>query len=92
MDGKVPGGSYWKYSFLWSNTTSWVSFLASLTIYLDTEQLATKPEVELMMGLGADKCTTLKLDVEEYLIGLTHLCNELVLNYRCCQIIITLLF
>ena len=89
MDGKVPGGSYWKYSFLWSNTTSWVSFLASLTIYLDTEQLATKPEGELMMGLGADKCTTLKLDVEEYLIGLTHLCNELVLNYRCCQIIIT---
>ena len=69
-----------------------MSFLASLTIYLDTEQLATKPEVELMMGLGADKCTTLKLDVEEYLIGLTHLCNELVLNYRCCQIIITLLF
>jgi len=35
LDGKVPAGSYWKYSFLWSNTTSWISFLASLTLYLD---------------------------------------------------------
>ena len=79
MDGKVPGGSYWKYSFLWSNTTSWVSFLESLTIYLDTEQLASKAEVESMIGLSGDKVDTIKLDVEEYLIGLTHLSNELVI-------------
>ena len=78
MDGKVPGGSYWKYSWLWSNTTSWVSFLASLTLYLETDRLATKTEVENMIGLTADKVNTIKLDVEEYLIGLTHLSNELV--------------
>ena len=78
LDGKVPAGSYWKYSFLWSNTTSWISFLASLTLYFDTERLATKPEVESMIGLTGDKVSTIKLDVEEYLIGLTHLSNELV--------------
>ena len=78
LDAKVPAGSYWKYSWLWSNTTSWISFLASLTLYLDTERLATKAEVENMIGLSGDKVNTIKLDVEEYLIGLTHLSNELV--------------
>ena len=34
-----------RYSQLWQNTTSWIAFLASLTIYLDTENLATKQEV-----------------------------------------------
>ena len=45
LDGKIPGDSYWKYCHLWSNTTSWISFLASLTIYLDTESclLYTSP-------------------------------------------------
>lgn len=70
-------GSYWKYCHLWSNTTSWISFLASLTIYLDTEKLATKQEIELLLGLTPDTCRVVKLDIEEYLIGLTHLSNEL---------------
>ena len=75
----MPTQSYWKYSWLWSSTTSWLSFLASLTLYLDTEQLASKAEVESMIGLSGDKVDTIKLDVEEYLIGLTHLSNELVI-------------
>lgn len=79
LDARVPTQSYWKYSWLWSSTTSWLSFLASLTLYLDTEQLASKAEVESMIGLSGDKVDTIKLDVEEYLIGLTHLSNELVI-------------
>lgn len=81
LDVRVPAGSYWKYSWLWSSTTSWVSFLASLTLYLDTEKLATKAEVENLIGLTGVKVSTIKLDVEEYLIGLTHLSNELVKFY-----------
>jgi len=78
LDKKLPYESYWKYCFLWSSTTSWSSFLASLTIYLDTEQLATKQQFEQLLGLGSDSgCNTVKLDIEEYLIGLTHLSNEL---------------
>jgi len=78
LDKKLPNDSYWKYSYLWSSTTSWSSFLASLTIYLDTEQLATKQQVEELLGLGSETgCNTVKLDIEEYLIGLTHLSNEL---------------
>ena len=45
LDKKLPNESYWKYCYLWSSTTSWSSFLDSLTIYLDTEQPATKQQV-----------------------------------------------
>ena len=41
--------------------------LPGLAHHLDTERLATKQEVEMLLGL----------DIEEYLIGLTHLSNEL---------------
>lgn len=78
LDEKLPENGYWKYSYLWTNTTSWISFLASLTHYLEHEKLASKEEVEQLVGLVAGSCNTLKLDIEEYLIGLTHLSNELV--------------
>ena len=80
LDEKLPEDGYWKYSYLWTNTTSWISFLASLTHYLEHEKLASKEEVEKLVGLEAGPCNTLKLDIEEYLIGLTHLSNELVIN------------
>merc|ERR1711915_562046 len=75
LDDKLPTESYWKYCQLWQNTASWIAFLASLTIYLETEVLASKEQVEELVGLKATR--TVKLDIEEYLIGLTHLSNEL---------------
>ena len=38
--------------------------------------LASKVEVEELLGLTST--VTVRLDIEEYLIGLTHLSNELV--------------
>jgi len=75
LDCKLPKHCYWKYCQLWSNTASWISFLASLTIYLETEALATKEQVEEIVGLAST--ATVKLDIEEYLIGLCQLSNEL---------------
>jgi len=75
LDTKLPENSYWKYCQLWSNTASWISFLASLTIYLESETLATKEQVSEMMGLA--NTTTAKLDIEEYLVGLCQVSNEL---------------
>jgi len=75
LDSKLPDNSFWKYCQLWNTLTSWVSFLASLTIYFESEALATKEQVIELLGLGTTK--TLKLDIEEYLIGLCHLSNEL---------------
>jgi len=75
LDTQLPAGSFWKYCQLWGSTTSWVSFLASLTVYLETEALATKEQVSELIGL--DSTTTVRLDIEEYLMGLCHLSNEL---------------
>ena len=92
LDGKLPQDGYWKYSYLWTNTTSWISFLASLTLYLEHEKLASKEEVEKLVGLVTQSCKTLKLDIEEYLIGLTHLSNELVIKLLECEMSSILIF
>jgi len=76
LDEKVPTGTYWKYSQIWTNSNSWISFLASLTIYIRSEKLPDKDEVSKLLGMDANlKC--IHLDIEEYLLGLCHLCNEL---------------
>ena len=45
LDEQLPAGTFWKYCQLWGSTTSWISFLASLTIYLETEAMAKKEQV-----------------------------------------------
>jgi len=75
LDSQLPAGTFWKYCQLWGSTTSWISFLASLTIYLETEALAKKEQVEELLGLNST--STVRLDIEEYLMGLCHLSNEL---------------
>lgn len=76
LDSKIPLDSYWKYSNIWSNTNSWISYLASLTLYIKTEKLADKDEVSKLLGMD-EGMTRLHLDIEDYLLGLCHLCSEL---------------
>jgi len=73
---KVPSGMYWKYSQTWSNCNSWISFLASLTLYIKTEKLPDKYQVDELLGMNRVG-SILQLDIEEYLLGLCHLSNEL---------------
>jgi len=74
---KLGDNSYWRYNQIWNNTNGWISFLASFTVYLETEKLATRPEVCEMMGLKMEAADGFHLDIEEYLHGLCHLSNEL---------------
>jgi len=76
VDSVIPAGSYWKYHNTWNNTLTWISYLASATIYLKTDCLPDKSKVEEMIGI-VSSLQCLKLDIEEYLIGLCHLCNDL---------------
>jgi len=76
VDRKIPIGMYWKYSQSWSNCNSWISFLASLTLYIKTEKLPDKSQVSKLLGMSRDQ-SVLQLDIEEYLLGLCHLSNEL---------------
>lgn len=76
LDAKIPTDSYWRYSQIWSNSNSWISFLASLTLYIKTDKLPTKDQVSALLGMDTG-LTSLHLDIEEYLLGLCNLCNEL---------------
>jgi len=76
LDSKIPRESYWRYSQIWGNCNAWTSYLASYTIYLNTQKLASKDQVSEMLGME-DNATGLHLDIEEYLLGLCHLSNEL---------------
>eukprot|EP00088_Acartia_fossae_P024414 TRINITY_DN2536_c0_g1_i11.p1 TRINITY_DN2536_c0_g1~~TRINITY_DN2536_c0_g1_i11.p1 ORF type:complete len:284 (-),score=101.84 TRINITY_DN2536_c0_g1_i11:448-1299(-) len=76
LDQVIPKGCFWRYCNLWSNTLSWLSFLASLVLYLKEDTLPEKPKVSALLGLTSD-LHCLHLDIEEYLQGLCHLCNEL---------------
>jgi predicted translin family RNA/ssDNA-binding protein len=76
LDAKIPTDSYWRYSQIWSNSNSWISFLASLTLYIQTDKLPTKDQVSTLLGLDIG-LVSLHLDIEEYLLGLCNLCNEL---------------
>lgn len=76
LEEKVPADSYWRYSNSWSHTNSWISFQAAFIIYLESEKLATRPEVAEIMGLKTTP-PGFYLDIEDYLHGLTYLSNEL---------------
>lgn len=76
LEEKLGDNSYWRYNQIWNSTNGWISFLASFTVYLETEKLATRQEVCDMMGLRID-APGFHLDIEEYLHGLCHLSNEL---------------
>jgi len=77
LDDVIPEGGYWKYQNVWNNTVSWLSFLGSLILYLRTDALPEMPQVTELIGLKSDKMKILRLDIEEYLLGLIQLCNEL---------------
>jgi hypothetical protein len=76
LEKKVPEDSYWRYNNLWNHTTSRISYLSSLIIYLESEKMASRPEVAAMMGLKIAP-PGFYLDLEDYLGGLTFLSNEL---------------
>ena len=54
LDAQLPPNSFWKYSQLWSTTTSWIAFLAALAVYLGSEALATREQVPLTCHLSPD--------------------------------------
>jgi predicted translin family RNA/ssDNA-binding protein len=77
LDEVIPADSYWRYQSVWNNSISWLSFLGALILYLKTDALPEMPQVTEMIGLKKGKMKSLRLDIEEYLLGLCQLCNEL---------------
>jgi len=77
LDEAIPAESYWRYQNVWNHTISWTSFLGSLILYLKTDSLPEMPQVTEIIGLKKGQMKSLRLDIEEYLLGLCQLCNEL---------------
>jgi len=77
LDQVIPEGGYWRYQNVWNHSISWLSFLGSLILYLKTDSLPEMPQVTEIIGLKSSGMKILRLDIEEYLLGLCQMCNEL---------------
>jgi len=77
---KIPQGQYYRYCDHWRFITQRLCFIASLLIYLETLNLATREQVANLLGLtqrGDSTTKTFHMDLEDYLHGLLQLGSEL---------------
>ena len=63
------------YSKLWSKAASCAVYLAMMMVYLDSNAIATKQQVEKMLGLAGSQ--SVKIDSAKYTQGLLELSEEL---------------
>nr|XP_026490579.1 translin [Vanessa tameamea] len=74
----VPSTDYYKYQDHWRFMTQRYCFLISLTIWLEKGILAPHDTVASVLGISAvEEKEGFHLDIEDYLVGLLHLCSEL---------------
>nr|XP_034838496.1 translin [Maniola hyperantus]XP_034838497.1 translin [Maniola hyperantus] len=74
----VPATDYYKYQDHWRYMTQRYCFLISLTIWLEKGILATHDTVAAILGISAvEEKAGFHLDIEDYLVGLLHMCSEL---------------
>ncbi|XP_069703496.1 translin [Periplaneta americana] len=74
---KIPMDQYYRYHDHWRFVTQRCAFLASLTVYLESGQLASRETVAEMMGLCVRREEGFHLDLEDYLMGLLQLSSEM---------------
>lgn len=74
---KIPADQYYRYHDHWRFVTQRAAFLASLTIYLESGELASRDTVAEMMGVQIQRDAGFHLDLEDYLMGLLQLSSEM---------------
>jgi predicted translin family RNA/ssDNA-binding protein len=70
----VPVESYYKYSYMWQQKSSQLSFLCALKHWLETGELITLDRVQEQLGMTN---LTVHIPLEDYLFGLCNLFSEL---------------
>ncbi|XP_049882876.1 translin [Pectinophora gossypiella] len=74
----VPSTDYYKYHDHWRFVTQRYCFLISLTIWLEIGTLTSLHTVASILGINLlEQKEGFHLDIEDYLVGLLHLCTEL---------------
>lgn len=75
LDAMIPEGQRFRYTDLWRQSMQQIVFLTALLHWLVTEELMDVEQLETKFKLSDLRC--IRLEVEDYLVGLTQLSNEL---------------
>ncbi|XP_059471376.1 translin [Neocloeon triangulifer] len=73
----VPANQFYHYNDMWRFVNQRLTFLISLTIFLETGKLASREQVADILGLEISREKGFHLDLEDYLTGLLHMATEL---------------
>ncbi|XP_067004509.1 translin [Anabrus simplex] len=73
----IPVDHYYKYHDHWRFVIQRLAFLAALTVYLESGQLASREDVAAMMCVKIRREDGFHLDLEDYLMGVLQLSSEL---------------
>ncbi|GAA98738.1 uncharacterized protein L969DRAFT_168385 [Mixia osmundae IAM 14324] len=73
----IPSQQFWRFHESFNRTIQSICFGLCLIVYLESESLATKSEVETVLGLRKDQQDRFSLSTEDYLHGVISMVNEL---------------
>ncbi|XP_034255669.1 translin [Thrips palmi] len=73
----IPEDQYYRFHDHWRFTMQRLAFLASLTVYLESGQLAMIEDVAQIVGVTSKREDGFHIDLEDYLMGLLQLASEL---------------
>ncbi|XP_064471169.1 translin-like isoform X2 [Ornithodoros turicata] len=77
LKSKVPENQYYRFHDHWRFVTQRLTFLAGLTVYLESEALIQREEVAAMLGVCVDQTEGFHIDLDDYLTGLLMMADEL---------------
>ncbi|XP_013784756.1 translin-like [Limulus polyphemus] len=77
LKSKVPSDQYYKFHDHWRFVSQRLTFVAALTVYLETESLIEREQAAEMLGVEVDRTQGFHLDLEDFLMGLLYLADEL---------------
>lgn len=77
LQSKVPSNEYYKYNELWRSSLSQAVAIGCLVYYLDCNQLADIAALERILEPKEPGASSVRIELEDYLVGLCNLVNEL---------------
>lgn len=73
----IPEDQYYRFHDHWRFSMQRLAFLASLTVYLESGQMAMIEDVAQIIGVTTKREEGFHIDLEDYLMGLLQLASEL---------------
>ncbi|GAB6032119.1 hypothetical protein CHUAL_010482 [Chamberlinius hualienensis] len=77
LSNLIPKDQYYRYHDHWRFVNQRLSFLASLLVYLRSEQLITRQQAAAIMGVTSNREEGFHVDLEDFLTGLLFMATEL---------------